>query len=55
MGRDKWKKGHEVALKKVSAINKPCGHFFVGNTGELFTGCDLVCCYCVAGFLGCGV
>ena len=47
--------GYEVALGSTSAINKPCGHFFVGNTGELFTGCDLACRHCVAGFLDCGV
>ena len=47
--------GYEIALGNTSTVNKPCGRFFVGNTGELCMGCDFVCRHCVAGFLDCGV
>jgi len=47
--------GHEISLGTTSTINKPSGHFFVGDTGELFIGCDLVCRHCLAGLLNCGM
>lgn len=47
--------GYEVALGYTSTVNKPFGHFFVGDNGELFLNCDLVRRHCVARFLDCGV
>ena len=47
--------GYEIALGNTSTVNKPFGHFFVGDNGELFLNCDLVRRHCVARFLDCGV